>query len=101
MKTLIDTGANMSCINKWLIEKLQLLVQSLHTVLNIEGTGGLKVPYYGIIECQLGLSKLRFQKDVIMFVIDDSPYRRRVPIQLGTLHIDMTLEATARTPSAT
>ena len=26
MKMLIDTGANMSCVNKWLIEKLQLPV---------------------------------------------------------------------------
>ena len=40
MKVLIDTGANMSCVNKWLVEKLQLPVQSLQTVLNIEGTGG-------------------------------------------------------------
>ena len=29
MKSLIDTGANMSCVNKWLVEKLQLPVQSL------------------------------------------------------------------------
>ena len=39
MKALIDTGANMFCINRWLVEKLQLPVQSLQTILNIEGTG--------------------------------------------------------------
>ena len=32
MKALIDTGANMSCVNKWLVEKLQLPVQSLQTI---------------------------------------------------------------------
>ena len=26
MKALIDTGVNMSCVNKWLIEKLKLRV---------------------------------------------------------------------------
>ena len=39
MKALINTGANMSCINQWLVEKLQLPIQSLQTVLNTEGMG--------------------------------------------------------------
>ena len=100
MKALIDTGANMSYVNKWLIEKLQLPVQSLQTVLNIEGTGGIRVPYYGIVECQLGLPELTgFQKDVLMLVIDDSPYGQRVPVQLGTLHIDMILKAAEQNPT--
>ena len=38
IKALINTGANMSFVNKWLVEKLQLPVQSLQTILNIEGT---------------------------------------------------------------
>ena len=100
MKALIDTGANMSCVNKWLIEKLQLPVRSSQTVLNIEGTGGIRVPYYGIVECRLGLPELTgFQKDVLMLVIDDSPYGKRVPVQLGTLHIDMILKAAEQNPT--
>ena len=100
MKALIDTGANMSYVNKWLVEKLQLPVQSLQTVLNIEGTGGIRVPYYGIVECQLGLPELTgFQKDVLMLVIDDSPYGQRVPVQLGTLHINMILKAAEQNPT--
>ena len=52
------------------------------------------MPYYGIVECQLGLPEVKgFQKDVLMLVIDDSPYRKKVPVQLGTLHIDMILKA--------
>ena len=78
MKALINTGANMSCINKWLIEKLQLPVQSLQTILNIEGTGGIRVLYYGIVECQLGFPEVKgFQRDVLMLVIDDSPYGKK------------------------
>ena len=73
VKALIDTGANMSCVNKWLVEKLQLPVQSLQTILNIEGTRGVRVPYYGIVECKLGLPEVKgFQKDVLMLVIDNS-----------------------------
>ena len=100
MKVLIDTGTNMSCVNKWLIEKLQLPVRPLQTISNIEGTRGIKVPYYGIVECQLGLPELTgFQKDVLMLVIDDSPYGKRVPVQLGTLHIDMILKAAEQNPT--
>ena len=48
------------------------------------------MPYNGIVECRLGLQELKgFQKDVLMLVINDSPYGKRVPVQLGTLHIDM------------
>ena len=84
LKALIDTAANMSCINKWLMEKLQLPVQSLETVLNIKGTRGVRVSYYGIVECQLGIPEVKgFQKDVLMLVIDNSPYGKKVPIQLG------------------
>ena len=101
MKALIDTGANMSCVNKWLVEKLRLPVQSLQTILNIEGTGGVRVPYYGIVECQLGLPEVEgFQKDILMLVIDDSPYGKKVPVQLGTLHIDMILKAAEQSPTA-
>ena len=81
LKALIDTGANMSCVNKWLMEKLQLPVESLQTIWNIEGTGGFRVPYYGIVECQVGLSEVEgFQKDVLMLVIDNSPCGKKVPV---------------------
>ena len=34
----------------------------------------------------------KFDLDVLMLVVDDSPYGMRVPIQIGTLHIDMALD---------
>ena len=34
-----------------------------------------------------------------MLVIDNSPYRKKVPVQLGTLHIHMILKAAAQNPS--
>ena len=34
-----------------------------------------------------------------MLVIDDSPYGRKVPVQLGNLHIDMILTAAEQNPT--
>ena len=91
---LVDTGANMTCINQWLAKALKLPIKPLQTFLDIEGTGGGRVPYYGYIEGRLEIPGLpKFREDVLMLVIDDSPYGKRVPIQLGTIHIDMVLKA--------
>ena len=91
---LVDTGANMMCINQWLANALKLPVKPLQTFLDIEGTGEGKVPYYGYVEGRLEIPSLpEFGEDILMLVIDDSPYGKRVPIQLGTIHIDMVLRA--------
>ena len=91
--SLIDSGANMSAITKSFAEKLQLEIKSLRTILDIEATGGGRVPYHGYVECRLKIPQVeKFDLDVLMLVIDDSPYGMRVPVQVGTLHIDMTLE---------
>ena len=90
---LIDTGACMSAITKGFAEALELELKSLDSILDIEGTGGGKVPYHGYVECRLNLPQVeKFDHDVLMLVIDDSQYGARVPIQIGTLHIDMAID---------
>ena len=90
---LIDSGANLSAITKSFAEELQLEIKGLQTILDIEPTGGGRVPYHGYVECKLKIPQIKkFDLDVLMLVIDDSPYARRVPIQIGTLHIDMALD---------
>ena len=89
----IDTGACMSAMTKSFAEALELELKSLNSMLDIEGTGGGKVPYHGNVECRLNLPQIeKFDHDVLMLVIDDSPYGARVPIQIGTLHIDMAID---------
>ena len=89
----IDTGACMSAITKGFAEALELELKSLDSILDIEGTGGGKVPYHGYVECRLNLPQVeKFDHDVLMLVIDDSQYGARVPIQIGTLHIDMAID---------
>ena len=90
---LIDTGACMSAITKSFAEALELELKSLDSILDIEGTGGGKVPYHGYVECRLNLPQVeKFDHDILMLVIDDSQYGARVPIQIGTLHIDMAID---------
>ena len=82
----------MSAIMKSFGEEFQLEIKRLQTILDIEVTGGGQIPYHGYIECRLKLSDIeKFDIDVLILV-DDSPYGMRVPIQIGTLHIDMALD---------
>ena len=91
--SLVDSGACMSAMVKSFAKELQLEIKPLKTILNIEGTGGGVVPYHRYVECRLQLPQIKkFDVDVLMLVIDDSAYGMRVPIQIGTLHIDMALE---------
>ena len=91
--SLIDLGANMSAITKSFAKEFQLEIKGLQTILDIEVTGGGQVPYHGYAECRLKLPDIeKFDLDVLMLVVDDSPYHMRVPIQIGTLHIDMALD---------
>ena len=79
-------------------EELQLEIKPLKTILDIEAMGGGTVPYHGYVECCLQLPQIKkFDLDVLMLVIDDSAYGMRVPIQIGTLHIDMALDLATET----
>ena len=83
----------MSAITKSFAEALELELKPLESVLDIEATGGGKVPYHGYVECRLNLPQVeKFDHDVLMLVIDDSQYGAKVPIQIGTLHIDMAID---------
>ena len=54
---------------------------------------GGKVPYKGYVETLLEIPEIPDLREyVLMLVIEDSEFGERVPIQLGTLHIDMILE---------
>ena len=90
---LVDSGSCMSAMVKGFAEALELEIKPLQTILDIEVTGGGTCPYYGYVECRLQLPQIKkFDVDVLMLIIDDSVYGSRVPVQIGTLHIDMALD---------
>ena len=95
---LVDSGSCMSAMVKSFAKALGLEIKPLHTILDIEVTGGGTCPYYGYVECRLQLPQIKkFDVDVLMLIIDDSDYGMRVPVQIGTLHIDMALDLATET----
>ena len=61
----------------------------MNTLLDLEPTGGEQVPYDGYVELRMRVPNVKaFDLDVLMLVIPESEYSRRVPITIGTIHID-------------
>ena len=76
-------------------QTLGLPIQKLETLLDIEGSAGMDVPYLGYTKLRLDIPEIaKFDHDVSMMVYPDSKYshRHRVPIVIGTLHIDEVLD---------
>ena len=86
---LIDSGAQVSSISDKFAQELNLEVKKLETLLDLEPTGGGQVPYDGYVEVRLQIPNVQaFDLDVLMLVIPESEYSKRVPVTIGTLHID-------------
>ena len=93
MKTLIDSGAQIFAISKSMAKTLGLPIRKLETLLDIEGSAGSEVPYLGYTELMLDMPEIvKFDHDVLMMVYPDSKYSHRVPVVIGTLHIDEALD---------
>ena len=87
--TLIDSGAQVMTITVDLVNKLKLPIYGLKTLLNFRGTGGGNIAYHGYTRVTMEIPEIKsFKEEVLIMVIDDDDYGKRVPIQLGTLHID-------------
>ena len=78
--------------------KLKLLIRKLSTMLDLEGAGGTTVPYLGFVEVKLAVPEVSaFEQDVLALVIPDTTYNRQVPFTIGTLRINMILNAATAT----
>ena len=61
----------------------------MNTLLDLEPTGGGQVLYDGYVELCMRVPNVKaFDLDVLMLVIPESEYSQRVPIAIGTIHID-------------
>ena len=71
---------------------MNLKPQQLQSILQIEGSGGLEVPYLGYVEVHLRIPEVKaFDPDVLLLIVPDSVHTQCTPITLGTLHIDMAI----------
>ena len=74
-------------------KKLKLEPKQLQSILWIEGSGGLEVPYLGYVEVHLGIPEVKaFDQNVLLLIVPDSTHTQSTPITLGTLHIDMAIK---------
>ena len=91
-RALIDSGSQLSAISLAWVKKLKLEPWQLQSILQIEGSGGLDVPYQGYVETHLRIPKIKgFGNDVLLLIVPDSVHTHHMPITLGTLHIDMAI----------
>ena len=93
MKALINSGAQISSISKSMAKTLGLPIRKLEALLDIEGSAGSDLPYLGYTELRLDIPGIaKFDHDALMMVYPDSKYSHRVPVIIGTLHIDEALD---------
>ena len=92
-RALIDFGSQLSAISLAWVKKLNLKPQQLQSILQIEGSGGLDVPYLGYMDTCLRIPEIKaFDNDVLLLIVPDSAHTLHTPIILGTLHIDMAIK---------
>ena len=90
---LIDLGANISSISKSFAQQLGLPFRQLESLLEIKGSGGIDVPYLGYMEVNLRVPGVKaLDEDILGVIQNDSAYSAKVPVALGTLHIDMVVD---------
>ena len=92
-RALTDSGSQLSSISLAWVKKLNLKPQQLWYILQIEGSGGLDVPYLGYAETHLGVPEMKaFDTDVLLLIVPDSMHNMHALITLGTLHVDMVIK---------
>ena len=90
---LIDSGAQISQLTESLVKALGLEMKQLNDLLPLHGAGGIDVPYLGYVEARLAFPGIQnFYEDCLFLVMSDHTYGDRVPVVIGTLHIDMMLD---------
>ena len=92
-RALLDSGSQLSAISWTWVKKLNLEPKQLQSILQIEGSGGLEVPYVVYVEVRLRILEVEaFNHDMLLLIVPDSAHAQYTPITLGTLHIDMAIK---------
>ena len=92
-RALIDSSSKLSSISLAWVKKLKLNPRQLQSVLQIEGSGGLDVPYLGYVETDLKVPVVKaFDTEVLLLIVPDSVHTVHTPITLQTLHIDIAIK---------
>ena len=97
-RALLDSGSQMPAISWTWVKKLNLEPKQCQSILQIEGSWDLEVPYLGYVEVQLKIPEVEaFDHDVLLLIVPDSAHIQYTSITLGTLHIDMAIKLATKT----
>ena len=78
----------VSQITNSLAKALKLPIKQLQTLIPMEGSGGITIPYLGYVEATLNILEVKaFQEDCLFLVVNDHSHGKHVPIMIGTLHM--------------
>ena len=92
-RALLDSGSQLSAISFEWVKKLKFKPQQLQSILQIEGSEGLEVPFLGYVEAHLKIPEIEaFDLDVLLLIVPDSAHTQYTPIPLRILHIDMAIK---------
>ena len=81
---LVDLGAQVSNISAQLCKELGLEIQPLGQLLELEGTGGVAIPYLRFVEVNLQILEIRgYNKDVLLLAIPTMAYTEGVLVMVG------------------
>ena len=90
---LVDSRAQISQLTESLVKALGLKMKHLKELLPLDGAGEIDVPYLSYVEARLAFPEIQnFDEDCLFLVMSDHTYGDRVPVTIGTLHIDMMLD---------
>ena len=72
---------------------MSLKIHSLDNLLDIEGSGGVSIPYIGCVEVNFNIPEIKaYNEDVLMMVMNDSRYGDIILFVIGTIHTHAALE---------
>ena len=88
VKTLLDTGAQISFMSEEYAKKRGFKIQPLEKLVNFTGANGLAIEYSGYVEVNLQLPNKGFNQDILILVVPHIEYHNFVPITLGTYTLE-------------
>ena len=69
-RALIDSGSKLSAISLAWVNKPNLKPRQLQSILQIEGSGALDVPYLGYVETQFRIPEIKaFDNEVLLLIV--------------------------------
>uniref|UniRef100_A0A3Q2XXG7 Gypsy retrotransposon integrase-like protein 1 n=1 Tax=Hippocampus comes TaxID=109280 RepID=A0A3Q2XXG7_HIPCM len=89
-ESIIDSGSQVTTISETFHKEhlSHLLIQPIHTILEIEGAGGQNVPYLGYVQTNISFPQHLAGKEqqlvVLALVVPECHFNSRIPLLIGT-----------------